>query len=183
MKFTPNIITLSRLIIPVLIIISYESSFFFLGTVLLVIGLLSDALDGYIARRFNKGTDVGIFLDQFIDKIFVHSLLLYFLTKGYISFLIVLIIILRDHLAVAIRYFGVLNGQVIKSIWSGKLKLWLQGVLLIFITLHLVGLISSGIVNIFGTFTAVWSAVSLLHFMLANRITVNSFFAGLRIDA
>jgi len=183
MKLTPNQVTLSRLIILVLIIISYESKFFFLGTALLIIGLLSDALDGYIARKFKKGTEVGIFLDQFIDKIYVHSLLLYFLAKGNISFLIVLIIILRDHVAVAIRYFGVLNGQVIKSIWSGKLKLWLQGFLLVFIALHMVEVIPANALSIFGTFTAAWSAVSLLHFMLANRITINSFFESLSIDA
>lgn len=183
MKFTPNIITLSRLIILVFVIISFESRFFFLGTVLLIIGLLSDALDGYIARKFKKGTQVGIFLDQFIDKIYVHSLLLYFLAKGNISFLIVLVIILRDHIAVAIRYFGVLNGQVIKSNWSGKLKLWLQGFLLIFVAMNILEIIPADILSIFGTFTAAWSAISLLHFMLANRITIQSFFESLNIDA
>ena len=181
MKFTPNLVTLSRIIILVLVLIAFEYDFFILGAELLVMGLLSDALDGYIARKFKKGTKTGIFLDQFIDKIFVHTLLLYFLAKGNISFLTVTVIILRDQLAVGIRYFGVLNGQVIKSIWSGKLKLWLQGFLLLFIALHLVEVVPANFVNIFGTFTAAFSALSLLHFMVANRITVNSFFESLNI--
>ena len=181
MKFTPNLITISRLFILILVLVSYHYQFFYLGTVLLIIGLLSDVLDGYIARKFRKGTDLGIFLDQFIDKIFIHSLLLYFLARGNIDLIIVLVIILRDNIAIAIRYFAMLKGNILKSIWSGKLKMWLQGILLIFISLNLAGVFSNNFVNIFGTFTAGWTAVSLLHFMLANRITVNSLFESLSV--
>ena len=180
MKLTPNQITLSRFFLLILIILSYEIRFFYLGTVLVIIGLLSDFLDGYIARKYKKGTAVGIFLDQFVDKLFVHGLLLYFLARGHLGFLVVLIIILRDDIAVALRYFGIQNQQVMPSIWSGKLKLWLQGVLLLAVSLELMSLIPISAVKILAGITAAWSVISLLHLMYANRTGLKVLVDGLK---
>lgn len=70
MKFTwtiPNILSLYRLImfpvIMVLIFAGYEKWF----VILFVINLITDVLDGFIARRFNMQSEVGVLLDSWAD--------------------------------------------------------------------------------------------------------------------
>ena len=64
----PNVITSYRLFIdPVILyfIISGKENLF---AIFLVINLLSDALDGYIARRYKMETEIGARLDAFADN-------------------------------------------------------------------------------------------------------------------
>ncbi len=63
----PNVITSYRLFMaPVILyfIISGQESLF---AIFLVINLLTDAIDGYIARRFKMETEIGARLDAFAD--------------------------------------------------------------------------------------------------------------------
>ncbi len=63
----PNVITSYRLFMaPVIMyfIISGQESLF---AIFLVINLLTDAIDGYIARRFKMETEIGARLDAFAD--------------------------------------------------------------------------------------------------------------------
>ncbi|WP_306640606.1 CDP-alcohol phosphatidyltransferase family protein [Sanyastnella coralliicola] len=68
MKWTiPNILSLYRLLMfPVLLWIIYlgkEDLF----AILFVVSLITDILDGFIARRFNMGSEIGIMLDSWAD--------------------------------------------------------------------------------------------------------------------
>ncbi|MEZ4998315.1 MAG: CDP-alcohol phosphatidyltransferase family protein [Bacteroidales bacterium] len=64
----PNIITSCRLLmVPVILwfaIAEHEKLF----AVFLVINLVSDIIDGYIARRFKMETEIGARLDSFTDN-------------------------------------------------------------------------------------------------------------------
>ena len=63
----PNVITSYRLFMaPVILyfIISRQENLF---AIFLVINLLTDAIDGYIARRFKMETEIGARLDAFAD--------------------------------------------------------------------------------------------------------------------
>ncbi|MCU0460310.1 MAG: CDP-alcohol phosphatidyltransferase family protein [Bacteroidales bacterium] len=64
----PNIITLYRLLmVPVILwfaIAKHETLF----AVFLVINLVSDIIDGYVARRFKMETEIGARLDSFADN-------------------------------------------------------------------------------------------------------------------
>jgi len=65
----PNLITIYRLLAFPLILyfaIAGKESLF---AVFLVINLLSDAIDGFIARRFNMITEIGAKLDSFADNL------------------------------------------------------------------------------------------------------------------
>lgn len=69
-KFTwniPNVLSLYRILaVPVMLYVVYtaDKSLF---TILLCINLLTDILDGYIARRFNMATSFGARLDSVAD--------------------------------------------------------------------------------------------------------------------
>lgn len=78
---TPNFITLSRLM-PVgvaLYVMSFGKSYFYITAVLIAISGLLDLADGIVARGTDNITELGKFLDQFIDKITVLAALWIFI--------------------------------------------------------------------------------------------------------
>lgn len=78
---TPNFITLSRFV-PVVIalyLILLGKKYFDTAVILIAISGLLDLLDGIVARGTNNITELGKFLDQFIDKLTVLSSLWFFL--------------------------------------------------------------------------------------------------------
>lgn len=63
----PNILSLYRIVIvPVILLVTYLGNKQ-LFTTLLVINLITDILDGFIARRFNMATSIGAKLDSIAD--------------------------------------------------------------------------------------------------------------------
>lgn len=65
----PNLITISRLLAFPLILYFAIDGKETLFTIFLVINLVSDAIDGFIARRFNMETEIGARLDSFADNL------------------------------------------------------------------------------------------------------------------
>jgi len=66
---TPNYITVAGVIFIVVGSYFILNGEFVKGAVFLIIGNLCDAIDGALARRFNKNTVFGAFLDSVIDRI------------------------------------------------------------------------------------------------------------------
>jgi CDP-diacylglycerol--glycerol-3-phosphate 3-phosphatidyltransferase len=64
----PNIITSYRLVIDPVILYFIISGNEHLFAIFLIINLLSDALDGFIARRLKQETEIGAKLDGFADN-------------------------------------------------------------------------------------------------------------------
>ena len=75
MKWTlPNILTLLRIIlIPVLVVVFFLPSqwSYQLSAILFGLAALTDALDGYLARRLKQSSVFGAFMDPVADKLMV----------------------------------------------------------------------------------------------------------------
>ena len=67
----PNLITIFRLVVSVLLFFNYEYIEFNNFILILIIALIgvSDAVDGYVARKFNQVSKLGTILDPFTDRI------------------------------------------------------------------------------------------------------------------
>tara|TARA_Y100000816_G_scaffold70943_1_gene47536 strand:+ start:2578 stop:3105 length:528 start_codon:yes stop_codon:yes gene_type:complete len=67
----PNLITIFRLVVSLLLFFNYEYIEFNNFILILIIALIgvSDAVDGYVARKFNQVSKLGTILDPFIDRI------------------------------------------------------------------------------------------------------------------
>lgn len=84
--------------------------------VIFVLAALTDALDGYLARRFNMTTPMGAFLDPVADKLMVSAALIALLALGRIDMLVALVIIGREITVSALREWMAQVGA------SGKVK-------------------------------------------------------------
>lgn len=65
MKHVPNILSISRIIFVILLIFFYKNGSLFIG--LYTAAVVSDLLDGFIARRTNNQSRFGARLDSFAD--------------------------------------------------------------------------------------------------------------------
>ncbi len=93
----PNILSLYRLTLgltfPLLWKIKLPTKIFL---ILIGTAILSDSLDGNIARVFKQETDFGKILDPLADKVFINMLFILLYLNKYISFSFVSIVLIRD---------------------------------------------------------------------------------------
>ena len=92
----PNCITLGRLLsVPVAIYLLMQHAY--LGAFLLfVIAGVSDALDGYIAKRFDRVTQLGAILDPIADKGLLVGVYVTIGSQGVIPHWLVVLVVFRD---------------------------------------------------------------------------------------
>lgn len=175
-----NYLTLARIFISpifLLVYLEYETfniSFITLPYILLfLLGIseLSDALDGYLARKYNEVTDLGKILDPMADSIYRISVFLTFtLPPIQLPMILIFILIYRDSVVSTLRTMCALKGFALAARLSGKLKAVLQGfsafiIILLLIpyslgnlpqeTLHLTSTIIVGVVTLYTLFSAV----------------------------
>lgn len=91
-----------------------------------VLASITDFLDGYIARKQQKITNLGKFLDPLADKILTTAAYLCFLELKLINIWVVFIVFVREFLVIFIRLIASKNGIVIAANFFGKLKTVLQ---------------------------------------------------------
>jgi CDP-diacylglycerol--glycerol-3-phosphate 3-phosphatidyltransferase len=87
-----------------------------------MIAALTDALDGYLARKYHLTSDVGKFLDPVADKLFVLLPLIWFASRGVVSVWLVMLIAARDLVISAFRMLGASRGIVLCASALGKMK-------------------------------------------------------------
>ena len=92
----PNIITISRLLLTPYIVWLILSENYFLGFIFFLISGASDALDGFIAKRFNQQTLLGSYLDPIADKFLIVSSIVLLGYNGYVPIWLIIIIVSRD---------------------------------------------------------------------------------------
>jgi cardiolipin synthase len=69
--YLPNLISLTRLGLAVVMYYSIVQEEWLTAMVILCIAILSDLLDGFLARKFNRTSNIGGVLDHGSDAIFV----------------------------------------------------------------------------------------------------------------
>jgi CDP-diacylglycerol--glycerol-3-phosphate 3-phosphatidyltransferase len=137
LRSTPNIITLSRIILLWFAVLVYFYVAVIPGLLLAVLAGVTDYLDGYIARRTGQVTRLGEILDQFSDVCFESFAILLGTVKGYFPAIFLCLYLFREFWVMTIRRFMAAAGMNIPSSWAGKFKtnLIMWGFLPSFITI------------------------------------------------
>jgi len=146
----PNFLTIIRVVlIPFFIfffsIASRGSAM--IAAVIFLVASLTDLLDGYLARRRKEVTQFGKFLDPVADKLLIVSALILLVANGRVPAWIAIIIIGREFAVTAFRAIASSEGVIIAAEGTGKYKMFLQTVAMIFLipdfsspTFHRIGL-------------------------------------------
>jgi len=133
---TPNLVTLSRIILIPLIIGVYYLPYDWMSydtknitaTAIFIFAAVTDWLDGYLARKLNQTSAFGAFLDPVADKLIVAGALIVLLKEGRVDAVVALIIIGRELAISALREWMATVGQAqsVAVAYVGKLKTGFQ---------------------------------------------------------
>ena len=168
---TPHYLGISSLALPYILL------------VLLSISELSDAFDGYIARRYDQVTDIGKLLDPMADSIYRISIFLTFtLEPVRLPIWLIFIFIYRDSVISTLRTICALRGFALAARTSGKIKAVIQAVaayiILIAMIPHSTNTISTETLHQIGlwsvTVAAIYTLLSALDYLYANRKVIAS---------
>lgn len=121
-----------------------------IAAVVFIIASITDAVDGYIARKRNIVTNLGKFIDPLADKILVIAVLTTLVELHRFPAWMVVVIISREFIVSGLRMVAASEGVVIAASKGGKLKTVTQ----------IVGIILL-LFNIPGAMAVMWLAVIL----------------------
>ena len=139
----PNKLTISRIVMSILIVIILLIPFdaigmplpklfvnelividlkYIIAGLLFVFASLTDLLDGYLARKKKRVTDLGKMLDAIADKILVNPVLIILAATGFIHPITPVLLVMRDSIVNALKMEASSHGKVIGAIKLGKAK-------------------------------------------------------------
>ena len=126
----PNAITLSRLGLAGFVFAGVAYGYFLSAFFLFVVAALTDALDGFVARRLNQATAIGRQLDPLVDKVIVCGSYIYLLTipsveTGLYPWMVTTIVV-RELLIQGLRSHLEGGGQAFGAKTAGKYKTFFQ---------------------------------------------------------
>jgi CDP-diacylglycerol--glycerol-3-phosphate 3-phosphatidyltransferase len=159
-RHLPNLLTLSRLAMAVAIFVllamfdaDQPASVRLMDVALaiFVVAMVTDALDGYLARRFNVSTAFGRISDPFVDKVLVCGSFAALLGANFTTLAAdgqpanlaglpawaVVVIFTREIFVTGIRGFSESRGQAFTATVFGKAKMFLQCVALVYLLVYL----------------------------------------------
>ena len=170
----PNLLTLSRLLAPFilipLIILNKKISFI----IMIILFSITDFLDGYYARKYKINSLFGKYLDAFVDKIYAGTLLFLsiILINKDLIILIWLIIILELIISI-INIYYFYHKYNPQSTYLGKFK-----TIILFLTIGLIYLnsFSYNLSNIkyFIYITIIFQIITIISYFMQKKAEINS---------
>ncbi len=110
---------------------------FLFAIVVFAVIIPTDALDGFLARRWRQTSELGRFLDPLCDKTLMYALLFALFDFEVYAPYVIFPMFLRDSLVDGLRNYMAKQGRVIPANFFGKAKFLLQTVSIFAGLLHL----------------------------------------------
>ncbi len=105
-----------------------------------ILVVVTDALDGYYARKLNLQTDFGRIADPVVDKVLVAGALVFLASAPWARSLVpvwmVVMVLAREYMVSGLRGFIEARGVAFPARWDGKLKMILQCIAIPAVFLH-----------------------------------------------
>ena len=115
MIYIPNLLTLMRIGMVPWLVVLLQNQQFSLSLIVFVVAGLTDALDGFIAKRFNAQTYLGSLLDPLADKGLLVSSYIMLSVLGLIPFWLMVTVVFRDVIIV--------GGYLLMVLFFGSVKM------------------------------------------------------------
>jgi len=176
----PNALTIFRVILtPFFIYLLFSSSMYsnLYALIIFILASVTDAFDGYYARKYNIETEFGNFLDPLADKILVSSAFISFYLLDLIELWMVVVILSRDFFITFLRIVMKKNGQSLKTSRIAKSKTAVQLILIIFILIFLaLEKMEASMFSVFGNIILEYNIVHNATFI----VSIFTFYTGFR---
>lgn len=155
-------------------------------SLIMVLGfMLTDFLDGYLARKMGEVSTLGKYLDPFSDKISNMTIFMCFIATGYAPVWMVAIIYFRESSVETLRTLAASEGLIMPARKSGKWKTALQGIGIVAILLGALDPIGAIIPNyqafwavfptaVMGTITAI-TVISGIDYFVSSKHILKKF--------
>jgi len=178
-KYIPNILTSSRILLTPVFLYFLFSDFShskLIALVVFVMASITDAIDGFYARKHNFITKFGTFFDPLADKLLVLSAFYGFMfipiLDAEVKLWMIILISFRDVLVTFLRMIMEYKGITMVTSKASKMKTILQLSTIIFILIYLI---------LFSYNISYWQFVSdqsILYFCMILT-TLVTFYTGL----
>lgn len=135
-KNTANYITVFRIVLVPFFIWALQHNdpwTDLVAMILFVVACLSDAVDGYIARKYHLVSNFGKIMDPLADKVLVLSAVVVLVGLGEVKSWVAVVILARELAVTSLRSVAAAEGKVIAADFSGKVKTFVQMVALFFL--------------------------------------------------
>lgn len=138
----PNKLTMLRvLLVPVFMVFAafsncwqpdFNPTFSLLAGIVFAVASFTDFLDGYLARKNGLVTDFGKFMDPLADKMLTTAALIYMVTDGVCSPVVLAVVLFREFAVAGVRMLAASHQMVVAANIWGKVKTVLQMVTVLF---------------------------------------------------
>jgi cardiolipin synthase len=120
----PNLITIARILLVPVMVWAIASHAMRVAFVLFVCAGISDAVDGFLAKRFNMASELGAYLDPIADKVLIVSIYIALGITSDIPRWLVILVVSRDLLIIGgITLSWMLgNPMTVKPVMVSKLN-------------------------------------------------------------
>jgi CDP-diacylglycerol--glycerol-3-phosphate 3-phosphatidyltransferase len=183
----PNLLTFLRIaLIPLVLFLLADGTprANFWSAMVYIVSAITDALDGWLARRQGLISVLGKFLDPLADKLLVMATLVWLVYMGRLPTMgvaAVALMIGRELSVTALRTIAMSEGVVIAARRGGKDKTALQMVAILLLILHHTYVIDFGFVQISADLNQV--GLTLLYVSLVLALTSGGEYMKLFVDA
>jgi cardiolipin synthase len=164
LKQLPNLLTAARLLAAPYILFLLWTGSFRTALVWFAVASATDALDGYLARRFQAASRLGALLDPIADKVLLSGSFLVLGWKSIIPFSLTIFVLGRDVMILVFALVALArktHRDFPPSVW-GKASTAAQIAYVVFAVAHEADLAPFAVVTILGWITfalTVWSGI------------------------
>ena len=120
MRHIPNILSGLRIGMVGVFAYFFQNGKYFAALGTYVLAVLTDTLDGYLARHNNWITDVGKVLDPLADKLMLITALICFCTQGWVPVWLVAVVVAKELVMIIGGAFLWKKEIVVYADWFGK---------------------------------------------------------------
>ena len=168
----PNCLTLIRIALLPVVVWRFRKGDSMGALIVYLMAMLTDAVDGFIARRYNQVTALGKLLDPLADKLSLVTLIALFVADGQIPLWLMGIILLKEVAMVVGGAVALKRGIVVYALPIGKITTvaFITSIVVRFLGWRMTADVLLGVSVVLSMVALVWYSLDLMKKLKANDV-------------
>ena len=168
----PNCLILIRIALLPVVVWRFRKGDSMGALIVYLLAMLTDAVDGFIARRYNQVTALGKLLDPLADKLSLVTLIALFVADGQIPLWLMGIILLKEVAMVVGGAVALKRGIVVYALPIGKITTvaFITSIVVRFLGWRMTADVLLGVSVVLSMVALVWYSLDLMKKLKANDV-------------